>query len=80
MSGWSFTGPDKSRGPVQLPHTWNSKDGQDGGDDYWRGTCTYDNTFAKPVFDAETECVYLQFLGINASAKVTLNGKMKITS
>ena len=24
---------------VNLPHTWNAKDGQDGGNDYYRGTC-----------------------------------------
>lgn len=23
---------------VTLPHTWNAQDGQDGGNDYWRGT------------------------------------------
>ena len=26
---------------VCLPHTWNSLDGQDGGNDYHRGTCWY---------------------------------------
>ena len=26
--------------PVTLPHTWNAIDGQDGGDDYKRGTCS----------------------------------------
>ena len=24
---------------VHLPHTWNAIDGQDGGGDYYRGTC-----------------------------------------
>ena len=38
--GWRFTGPDKREVPVDLPHTWNAVDGQDGGNDYWRGTCT----------------------------------------
>ena len=27
---------------VNVPHTWNNKDGQDGGNDYWRGTNKYD--------------------------------------
>ena len=27
--------------PVALPHTWNAKDGQDGGNDYWRGVGTF---------------------------------------
>ncbi|MCR5450565.1 MAG: hypothetical protein K6F23_14370 [Solobacterium sp.] len=26
---------------VSLPHTWNAEDGQDGGNDYWRGTAMY---------------------------------------
>ena len=26
---------------VSLPHTWNAVDGQDGGNDYFRGTCWY---------------------------------------
>ena len=26
---------------VNLPHTWNGIDGQDGGNDYFRGTCCY---------------------------------------
>ena len=24
---------------LDLPHTWNGDDGQDGGSDYYRGTC-----------------------------------------
>ena len=26
---------------VNLPHTWNNIDGQDGENDYYRGTCWY---------------------------------------
>ena len=26
---------------VTLPHTWNNLDGQDGGNDYFRGSCCY---------------------------------------
>ena len=26
---------------IDLPHTWNGHDGQDGGNDYFRGTCCY---------------------------------------
>ena len=26
---------------VTLPHSWNEIDGQDGGNDYYRGTCYY---------------------------------------
>lgn len=75
MTDWNFTDQTGKRKAVNLPHTWNGKDGQDGGDDYHRGTCVYDNTFTKPNFDSENERVYLQFHGVNSSAKVILNGK-----
>ena len=39
---WTFIYHDGSRQTVDIPHTWNALDGQDGGDDYWRGTCTYE--------------------------------------
>ncbi|MBQ4321513.1 MAG: hypothetical protein IJC35_04665, partial [Oscillospiraceae bacterium] len=32
---------------VDLPHTWNAVDGQDGGNDYHRGTCWYVKTIKK---------------------------------
>lgn len=30
MEQWLFIGPDKKQVQVNLPHTWNAKDGQDG--------------------------------------------------
>ena len=60
---WVFYGPDGVAEMVDLPHTWNAKDGQDGGNDYWRGTCTYKKTFASPAFDPATQAVYLEFQG-----------------
>lgn len=74
MKNWQFTGPDGKTAAVDLPHTWNNIDGQDGGNDYWRGTCIYKTRFAAPTFDKNTQQVWLQFEGVNASAKVTLNG------
>ena len=79
MKNWQFTGPDSKTVDVDLPHTWNDIDGQDGGNDYWRGTCTYKTRFAAPAFDAETQQVWLQFEGVNASAKVVLNGHEVMT-
>ena len=79
MENWQFTGPDGKTTAVTLPHTWNNIDGQDGGNDYWRGTCTYKTQFAAPAFDAATQQVWLQFEGVNASAKVTLNGQEIMT-
>ena len=75
MQDWQFTGPDGKTTLVELPHTWNAKDGQDGGNDYWRGTCTYSTTFAAPAFNAASQEVWLQFEGVNSSAKVLLNGR-----
>ena len=72
--GWRFTGPDGKTIPTDLPHTWNNIDGQDGGNDYWRGACVYEKTFAKPALDPDQR-LYLEFQGVNASAKVELNGK-----
>jgi len=70
---WRFTGPDGTTQDVVLPHTWNALDGQDGGNDYFRGVCTYETQFPVPDFDPEHEVVYLEFQGVNASATVTLN-------
>ena len=74
MNNWQFTKPGEAAVTVNLPHTWNTKDGQDGGNDYWRGTCTYTTRFDAPAFDEKTQQVWLQFEGVNASAKVILNG------
>ena len=69
MKNWQFTGPDGKTTAVDLPHTWNNIDGQDGGNDYWRGTCIYKTQFTAPAFDKDTQQVWLQFEGVNASAK-----------
>lgn len=70
---WQFAGPDGKTSEVNLPHTWNSVDGQDGGNDYWRGVCTYERELDMPEFQKGTERVYLEFQGVNASARVFLN-------
>ena len=75
---WYFTYFDGSRQSVKLPHTWNALDGQDGGNDYKRGTCIYDVEVNKPEFN-EDERVYLQFHGVNASAKIKLNDVLVTT-
>lgn len=73
--GWQFTGPSGETVQVDVPHTWNAEDGQDGGNDYWRGTCTYRRRFEVPDgFDAATMEAWLEFRGVNASADVTVNG------
>ncbi len=60
---------------VNLPHSWNAIDGQDGGNDYFRGTSHYAKTFAKSELP-EAAQYYLELRGANSSADVYLNGKL----
>jgi len=59
---------------VNLPHSWNGIDGQDGGNDYHRGTCYYAKTLDKMDLPA-ADRYYLEIRGANSSADVYLNGK-----
>ena len=80
-SGWSFakdaavpTALNEQWEIVNLPHCWNAVDGQDGGNDYHRGTCHY----AKRVHKAELPAAdryYLELRGANSSADVYVDGK-----
>ena len=85
-SNWLFTKNAKSAPTtlptdweaLNLPFTWNGKDGQDGGNDYYRGTCY----FAKEIKADEMpegEVKYLQFDGVNSSCEVFWNGKSVTT-
>jgi len=59
---------------VNLPHSWNNIDGQDGGNDYYRGTSYYARTLNK--YDLPTaDQYYLELQGANSSADVYVNGK-----
>lgn len=64
---------------VTLPHTWNAIDGQDGGNDFYRGTCYYAKEIQKMELPGaalgQKKQYYLEFLGANASADVYLNGR-----
>lgn len=70
---WTFIKQEESTA-VDLPHTWNGSDGQDGGNDYYRGTCVYKKSILKADLP-DGEVFYLQFDGVNSSAKVFFNGK-----
>ena len=59
---------------VNLPHTWNAVDGQDGGNDYYRGTCWYAKALDKADLP-EGQRYYLEIRGANSSADVYLNGE-----
>lgn len=70
---WYFSRTDTWEA-VDIPHTWNAVDGQDGGNDYYRGTCMYKKEFKRPEI-TEDECVFLEFEGAAMTAEVFLNGK-----
>ncbi len=59
---------------VNLPHTWNNLDGQDGGGNFYRGTCFYYKKLGK-IELAKEEVAYLEFEGVHSIADVYLNGK-----
>ena len=83
--GWYFskavTGPEQegvepdSWEKVDLPHTWNGIDGQDGGNDYYRGSCCYKKTLRREEIE-DGEEIYLEFEGVNSTADIYVNGKL----
>ncbi len=80
-AGWSFAKTaqvpaviDPQWEQVNVPHCWNAVDGQDGGNDYFRGTCCYAKSFRKEDLP-QAPCHYLEIQGANSSADVYLNGE-----
>ncbi len=59
---------------VNLPHTWNAIDGQDGNNDLYRGTAYYAKTIDK-IDIPDAQRYYLEINGANSSAAVYWNGK-----
>ena len=56
---------------IDIPHTWNGIDGQDGGNDYHRGQCWYKKTFSmEEKIDGRA---YIEFEAVNSVANVYLN-------
>ena len=86
---WKFNmGPTKKGKPpkrfpkkwesVDLPHTWNNMDGQDGNNDFHRGVCVYcKEVESGSIVDTLAnmdKTVYLELKGANSSAKIFVNG------
>ena len=59
---------------LDLPHTWNGEDGQDGGNDYYRGTCYYAKSLKASELPEGDE-IYIEFEGANSSADLYVNGQ-----
>ena len=80
-NGWYFSRQDCGHAltlahgeAVTLPHTWNAKDGTDGGNDYYRGRCWYVKKFAAPAL-ADGEQLWIELRGAAMTAEVFLNGQ-----
>ncbi|MBQ6831269.1 MAG: DUF4982 domain-containing protein [Oscillospiraceae bacterium] len=65
---------DKKWDFVNLPHSWNAIDGQDGDSDYYRGTAYYAKKLSKLDLP-QNQRYYLEIRGANSSADVYVNGK-----
>ncbi len=74
LDNWLFSKGSGEKTPVTLPHTWNAVDGQDGGNDYYRGTCCYSRQLSRPELNPGDE-VWLEFLGAAHTCEVFLNGE-----
>jgi beta-galactosidase len=84
-TGWVFIRGDLARAAlrecsetgwenVTLPHTWNRLDGQDGGNNYYRGAAWYRKHLEVPsAFRGKS--LFLKFDGASTAARVFVNGK-----
>ncbi len=77
---WLFTMDEKANPSalpegaeeLNLPHTWNGTDSQDGGNDYKRQKCYYFKEIAKAELTGKEN--YLEFDAVSSSAEVFWNG------
>ena len=74
LKGVSEIGAAEVGESITIPHTWNATDGQDGGNDYFRGTCLYRKVFRSDLLP-KAKKYYLEINGANSSADVYMNGK-----
>ena len=84
VDGWRFvkrdvtgaeqeTFDDKSWDVISIPHTWNARDGQDGGNDYYRGPGFYRRHFFIDASEAGRQ-MFIHFNGVNTVTDVWVNG------
>jgi beta-galactosidase len=84
VDGWRFvrhdvtgaeqgTFDDQSWDIISIPHTWNAHDGQDGGNDYYRGPGFYRRHFFIDASEAGRQ-IFVHFNGVNTVTDVWVNG------
>jgi len=59
---------------VNIPHSWNAVDGNDGNGAYDRGNYWYAKTFETPKQPLAGGRVFVEFMGVNSEATVYVNG------
>ena len=83
MEGWMFKKTeeipnvlpaDESWDRINLPHTYNAFDGQDGGNDYYKGKAVYVKRLERPLVSPDSEFI-LSFGGVNSVARVYVDGE-----
>ena len=83
MEGWMFKKTeeipnvlpaDESWDRINLPHTYNAFDGQDGGNDYYKGKAVYVKRLKRPLVSPNSEFI-LSFGGVNSVARVYIDGE-----
>ena len=84
--GWKFTRenaglpkilPEEWK-DVELPHTWNAVDGQNGNGGYYRGCCWYARNFETPCQPLPGGRVYVEVLAAGQQASVYVNGQKAV--
>ena len=75
----SFPKGDHATEQVNLPHTWNAVDGNDGNGSYLRTTGGYTRTFTAPKQPREGGRTYVEVLAAALNSTVKVNGQVATT-
>ncbi len=67
---WKFSKDNVTFEDINLPHTWNNMDGQDGGADYLRQKCYYVKELDLVKSDKK---IFIEFNGVNHLSNVYFN-------
>ena len=75
----SFPKGDHATEQVNLPHTWNAVDGNDGNGSYLRTTGVYTRTFTAPKQPREGGRTFVEVLAAALNSTVKVNGQVATT-